>query len=237
MKDRIYSYHPGGFWLIFFSAVSLLAVKELFVLFGAGLFVQRAVGIAIGSITAYFLLVGLQAGRWMRVQSTWFRPIPADERARAEVAAALVKLPSTFFSFNHLRFENLEIDHMVLSPQGCLLIHTRGLSGQFLCNGENLKIDGKEADFLIGECWRQAHSFQEFIQRKLGKGVDVFPLLCLPRMSMEAPVILKGVTIADLKLLSEVISSYQKERIGKDFLFILSGFLARQKHGNIKNER
>jgi hypothetical protein len=59
----------------------------------------------------------------------------------------------------------------------------------------------------------------------------MFPVLCLPRLSIEAPITVKGAAVIDLKLLPEVISAYQEETLDKSFLFILSGFLSRQRDG------
>jgi hypothetical protein len=233
MKDRIRGYHPhlGGLWIIFFTIVVLFAVRELLSLFGLGLFVRPAIGIVIGSITTFFLLVSLILRRWAHVQSVWFRPIPADEKARTEVATALANLPPKCFAFHSLVFKDFNIDHLVLTPQGCILIYTRGISGWLYSNGKRLQIDGKEADVLIGEVWHKAHLFQEVIQREFGKDIDMFPVLCLPRMSIEAPITVKGAAVIDLKLLPEVISAYQEETLDKSFLFILSGFLSRQRGG------
>lgn len=233
MKDRVSSYHPHlvGLWIIFFAIVVLFAIRELLSLFGLGLFVRPAMGIIIGSITAFFLLISLILRRWAHVQSVWFRPIPADEKARAEVAAALVNLPPKCFAFHNLVFKDLDIDHLVLTPQGCILIYTRGISGRLYSNGRRLQIDGKEADVLIEEIWHKVHLFQELIQKEFRKDIDMFPVLCLPRMFIEAPITVKGAAVVDLKLLPEVIGAYQEEMLDKSFLFILSGFLARQRGG------
>lgn len=233
MKDRVRGFHPhsGGPWIIFFAIVVLFAVRELWSLFGLGLFVRPAMGIVIGSITTFFLLVSLILRRWAHVQSVWFRPIPADEKARAEVAAALANLPPKCFAFHGLGFKDFDIDHLVLTPRGCILIYARGISGRLYSNGKRLQIDGKEADGLIEEVWHKAHLFQELIQREFRKDIDMFPVLCLPRVSIETPITVKGAAVVDLKLLPEVISGYQQEMLDKSFLFILSGFLARQRGG------
>lgn len=227
MRDKACGHdsYLGHLGLFLFVLLVLLAIGELFSLFGSGLFIQPVIGIAIGSVTAFFLVVGSRVRSCRCVRPAGFEPTPEDAQAKAKVAAALAHLPPAFRSFNHLVFNNLGIDHVVLSTQGCVLIHTRRFSERLEGNSEGLGIGGKDAGFLIAECWHQVHSLQEGIQRRFGRDVDIYPVLCLPHLSIQTPASVKGVAVTNLELLPEVIQAYSAETMDKDFLFILSGFL------------
>ncbi|MFH1146717.1 MAG: nuclease-related domain-containing protein [Pseudomonadota bacterium] len=229
-----YHVHLGIIWPIFCFIAITLAIKELLSIFGMGLIIQPAIGIVVGSITSLYLLVSFTFRERKDLKAGSFAPIEADDQCRAEVAGFLKNIPSPYFSFNSIVFKGLVIDHVVLSPQGCLTIHTRGLLGRIFGSESQLQIDGRNADALLSECWYEAHYLQEQLQREFRRDVDVFPVLCLPRIAIQEPFISKGVVVTDFNCLKRVIDGYSDEIIGRSFFLVLSGFLAKAEAGRTR---
>ncbi len=233
MNDTNRPYHLrfGVLGSTVFLVLLLLAMKELLLIFGPGLVVHPAIGVVVGTATSFFLLLSFAFRRRTHVDYSCFSLTAADEESRAEVAGALRSLSPSSFGFNQLVFRDFTIDHLILCPQGCLVVHTRGMLGELYGDAEHLRIDGRPADCLISECWHQAHYIQEMLQREFHQSVDVIPVLCLPRVPVKDAFATKGVIVTDLDGLPEVIGGYQEEAIPSSFFLILSGFLAKKAHG------
>lgn len=234
-SSNYYHIHLGIVWLVFCLVAIILAIKELLSIFGMGLVVQPAIGIVMGSITSLYLLISFTFKERKDVKAGCFPPIEADDQCKIEVAGFLKNMHSSHFFFNGVVFKDLVIDHVVLSPQGCLAIHTRGLLGRIYGSQNQLQIDGRNADSLLSECWYEAHYLQEQLLREFSRDVDVFPILCMPRIPIEEPFVSKGVVVTDLNCLKKVIEGYRNEVIGRSFFLVLSGFFAKAEAGRARS--
>lgn len=143
-----------------------------------------------------------------------------ETKARADqiVAKTLRLLPDGYHVFHDLNFAGTRVDHAVVGPNGFFLITSRTNLGTITESRESLRLNGWPfLGDLIGRCWRQSKTLLRHLDMERSGAVQVCPVLCFSRASVDTGRLVRGVMIAQasnlVRMLLEHESPLSSEKI------------------------
>ncbi len=118
--------------------------------------------------------------------------------------------PARYFVAHDVVSRRGNIDHVVVSPKGILIIETKSHEGVITCEGEMLKRDGKpfQMDF-IKQAWAQAFSIRDLLA---GLGISApkpQPVLLFANADVQVRTQVRGVEIISRGYLSAYFQRLQ----------------------------
>jgi len=147
------------------------------------------------------------------------RALDARRGAVAEEAVGnlLADLPAKFYVVNDFVSKRGNIDHIIISTKGILIIESKSHKGVVTCEGEMLKRDGKpfEKDF-IKQGWREALSIRDLLTTH---GISVptpQPLLLFANAEVQVRKQVRGVEIISRRYLPLYLERLQNRMSTKE---------------------
>lgn len=141
--------------------------------------------------------------------------------AEEDVGNLLGELPAGYFVVHDFESKRGNIDHIVISTKGILILETKSHRGVVSCEGEMLKRDGQpfEKDF-IKQAWAEAYSIRDLL---VGHGISApkpQPVLLFANADVQVRTQVRGVEVISrrylpvyLKLLQNRLSAIEAEKI------------------------
>ena len=134
----------------------------------------------------------------------------AAARANRIAARTLRLLPEGYHVFHGLEFDGVRIDHAVVGPGGFFLITDRANIGRITEVRESLRLNGWPfLGDLIGRSWRQSRALLRRLDLENSGSVQVCPVLCFSRGSVETGRLVRGVMIAQASALVRMILEHE----------------------------
>lgn len=136
----------------------------------------------------------------------------AETSARANriVARTLRLLPEGYHVFHGLEFDGVRIDHAVVGPGGFFLITDRANIGRITEVRESLRLNGWPfLGDLIGRSWRQSRALLRRLDLENSGSIQVCPVLCFSRGSVETGRLVRGVMVAQASALVRMILEHE----------------------------
>ncbi len=139
------------------------------------------------------------------------------------VAAQLEKLPDTYTVFNNCRAGKQNIDHLVLSLNGIVLIKSSNHSGSVSNNDQTLYYDGVESkNEDVKTIWNQAIELKRVIAEETGEEYYIKTIVCYPGAFVAVHAPIDGTAILNLDYLRPVLQSNRTFVPEKDLALIKS---------------
>lgn len=134
----------------------------------------------------------------------------AAARANRIAARTLRLLPEGYHVFHGLEFDGVRIDHAVVGPGGFFLITDRANIGRITEVRESLRLNGWPfLGDLIGRSWRQSRALLRRLDLENSGSIQVCPVLCFSRGSVETGRLVRGVMIAQASALVRMILEHE----------------------------
>jgi hypothetical protein len=204
-----------------------LPLLFLFILASAGLHAfQHGSYILTALFAAFFVFLLL---RFEELGLTLAQRLSGgDAKARADriVAKTLRLLPEGYQVFHGLDVGGAHIDHAVVGPNGFFLITTKTHLGRITESRDSLRLNGWP--FLvdiIGQSWRQSQALLRRLDLQHSGAVQVCPVLCFSRGSVETGRLVRGVMIAQASTLSRMILEHESP-LSSEKILLLTDSLA-----------
>jgi hypothetical protein len=206
----------------------LAALFTLIILF-AGIYLYNmssktvaTFGLLVSLIVAVGFLYSVKA-MGDKAEALSKRALDARRGAVAEEAVGnlLGELPAGYFVVHDFVSKRGNIDHIVISPKGILIIETKSHRGVVTSEGEMLKRDGKpfEKDF-IKQAWAQAYFIRILLIRHGISAPKSQPVLLFANADVRVRQQVRGVEIISrrylpvyLKLLQSRMTAKKAEKI------------------------
>ncbi len=143
--------------------------------------------------------------------------------AEEDVGSLLGELPAGYFVVHDFVSKRGNIDHIVISTKGILVIETKSHRGVVRSEGELLKRDGKlfEKDF-IRQAWAEAYSIRDLLASHGISAPKPQPVLLFANAEVQVRTQVRGVEVISrrylplyLKRLQNRLSENEAERIFK----------------------
>lgn len=134
----------------------------------------------------------------------------AKARADQVVAKTLRLLPDEYHVFHGLDAGGVHIDHAVVGPNGFFLISTKAHLGMVTESRESLRLNGWP--FLvdvIGQIWSTSKALLRRLDLQDSGAVQISPILCFSRGSVETGRLVRGVMIAQASTLARMILEHE----------------------------
>lgn len=188
-----------------------LPLLFLFALASAGLhaFLQGSyILTAFSAIFFVFLLLHFEElGLTMALRLTG-----ADTKARADriVGKTLRLLPDGYHVFHDLELDGVRIDHAVVGPNGFFPVMTRTNLGTITDVRDSLRLNGWP--FLrdvVSLSWSRSQAMLRHLALGHSGDLQVCPVLCFSRASVEAGHLMRGVMIAQTSTLVRLILEHE----------------------------
>jgi len=228
MKGATVFDKPGA-WARKIEATRWLAALFLLIVLIAGVFCYSRNGKAVATFgLPVAVVVGAGVLYWVKAMGDKAdarsgRALDARRSAVAGMAVGnlLDELPAGCFVVHDIVSKRGNIDHIVISTKGILIVGTKSHEGVVRCEGEMLKRDGKpfEKDF-IKQVWGQAFSIRELLA---GHGIttpEPQPVLLFANADVQVRRQVRGVEILGrrdlpvyLKRLQNRMTAREAERI------------------------
>ena len=156
------------------------------------------------------------------------RALDARHGAVAEEAVGnlLADLPAKFYVVNDFVSKRGNIDHIIISTKGILIIGSKSHKGVVTCEGEMLKLDGKpfEKDFMK-QAWAEAYAIRDLLSEK---GVCILrpqPVIVFTEADVQVKGKVRGVRIIgskDLHAFLEGLPDWMSDRLSNGIIDCLS---------------
>ncbi|WP_028577374.1 nuclease-related domain-containing protein [Desulfomicrobium escambiense] len=188
-----------------------LPLLFLFALASAGLHAFLHGGYVITALFAIFFVFLLLRFEELGLTLA-LRLSGADAAARANgiVARTLRLLPEGYHVFHGLEFDGVRIDHAVVGPGGFFLIAVQSNIGRITEAREALRLNGWPfLGDLIGRSWRQSRALLRRLDLENSGAVQVCPVLCFSRGSVETGRLVRGVMVAQASTLVRMILEHE----------------------------
>lgn len=152
----------------------------------------------------------------------------SEAKARADrmVAKTLRQLPDGYHVFHDLELGGVRIDHAVVGPNGFFPIMNRTNLGRITVVRDSLRLSGWP--FLrdvISLSWRRSQTLLRHLDLGHAGHLQVCPVLCFSRASVEAGRLMRGVMIAQVSNLARQIQEHEST-LGSEKLLKLTDKLA-----------
>jgi uncharacterized membrane protein len=150
----------------------------------------------------------------------------AERGARAEekVEERLAALPEGYASFHDLAFPGFNVDHVVVGPAGVFVVETKSHAGKVTSEGDRLLLNGRppEKDF-VNQTWSQTYHIRDLLKGRLGKEVQVKPVLCFSRAFVQVRGTVKGVAVVNGGYLNTFIGKQKPVLGAEDVARVVAG--------------
>ncbi|KAF5041316.1 hypothetical protein DSECCO2_524270 [anaerobic digester metagenome] len=152
----------------------------------------------------------------------------SEAKARADrmVAKTLRQLPDGYHVFHDLDLGGVRIDHAVVGPNGFFPIMNRTNLGRITVVRDSLRLSGWP--FLrdvISLSWRKSQTLLRHLDLGHAGHLQVCPVLCFSRASVESGRLMRGVMIAQVSNLARQIQEHEST-LGSEKLLKLTDKLA-----------
>ena len=204
-----------------------LPLLFLFILASAGLHAfQHGSYVLTALFVAFFVFLVL---RFEELGLTLAQRLSGgDAKARADriVAKTLRLLPEGYQVFHGLDVGGAHIDHAVVGPNGFFLITTKTHLGRVTESRDSLRLNGWPfLTDIIGQSWRQSQALLRRLDLQHSGAVQVCPVLCFSRGSVETGRLVRGVMIAQASTLSRMILEHESP-LSSEKILLLTDSLA-----------
>jgi hypothetical protein len=137
--------------------------------------------------------------------------------AEEDVGNLLGELPAGYFVVHDVASKRGNIDHIVISTKGILILETKSHRGVVSCEGEMLMRDGKpfEKDF-IKQAWAQAFSIRDLLTSQGISAPKPQPVILFANADVRVRKQVRGVEIISRRYLPACLERLQNRMSAKE---------------------